>query len=155
MFHYLSVVLIMGFPMNNAFALKLIKTGPSAPRDLEIYHRQTVAFERKFGRKMGPQDPFFFDPDAPAPRFRAPEDETEAIDVLAGLMAEMGIEPAAIYAFWRTGGFFPTPGPSLSEEETRKWNAAVDEYRAQMRAWRNRQARLQASAHSGHACAGR
>jgi hypothetical protein len=122
--------------MDNAFARKVFKTGPSAPRDLEIYRRQTAAFERKFGREMGPRDPFFFDPDADSPRFRAPDHAADAIDALACLMSEMGIEPSAIYAFWKTGGLFPTPGANLSPQELSEWDAAVEEYYAQTRARR-------------------
>ena len=119
--------------MDQAFASRLFLKGPTAPRDLEVYRRQTAAFERKFGREMRPNDPFFFDPDAPTPRFRSPAHAAEVIDLLTSLMAELGVEPAAIYAFWKTGGLFPTPDANLTRAEIDAWNAAAAEYRAQVR----------------------
>ena len=118
--------------MDNSFARILFNKGRLAPQGLDLYRRQTAAFERKFGRKMGPDDPFFFDPDASTPRFRAPEHAGDAIEVLAGLMAQLGIEAAEIHAFRKTRGLFPTAGANLSPEELAEWNAARDEYRAQL-----------------------
>jgi hypothetical protein len=93
---------------------------------------QTAAFREKFGRDMGPDDPFFFDPDADTPQFRGPEDAGYAIDFLARLMAEAGVEPAAIYAFKRTGGLFPSSTMPLDQNDLDEWNAAVYEYQQRL-----------------------
>lgn len=37
------------------------------PESLVVYREQLAAFWRRFGREMGPDDPFFFDPEADTP----------------------------------------------------------------------------------------
>jgi hypothetical protein len=114
--------------MDNAFARKLLAERALVPDEIAVYREQTSAFRRKFGREMGPDDPFFFDPDADTPQFRGPEDADYAIDLLARLMAEVGVDPAAIYAFRRTGGLFPSGAMQLTPSDLVEWNAAVYEY---------------------------
>src|SRR5689334_7079304 len=86
-------------PMDKGFADTLLDADPVRPEKTKIYRQQTDAFRRKFGREMGPEDPFFFDPDADTPQFRSPQDADLAIDLLAQLMGEAGVDAAAIYAF--------------------------------------------------------
>ena len=114
--------------MDQEFARKAIGSKRIVPEQTGIYRTQVEDFRRKFGREMGPDDPFFFDPEADTPQFRAPADAEIAIDLLARLMGEAGIDAAAIYAFKKTGGLFPSPELSLSAEERIEWNAAVYEY---------------------------
>lgn len=118
--------------MDNAFARKIFKTRSPVPEELDVYREQVTAFRRKFGREMGPDDPFFFDPDAETPQFRSPSDADHALDLLAALMAQAGVDAAAIYAFKRTRGLFPTPNTRLTHDETVEWNAALNEYRDQL-----------------------
>jgi hypothetical protein len=118
--------------MDNAFARKLLIDRALVPDEIEVYREQTTAFRQKFGREMGPDDPFFFDPDSDTPQFRGPEDAEFAIDFLSGLMAEAGVEAAAIYAFKRTGGLFPSNAMPLDANDLLEWNAAVYEYREKL-----------------------
>jgi hypothetical protein len=114
--------------MDNENARKLLNLRWSRPEDLEVYRAQLEAFRQKFGREMGPDDPFFFDPDASSPQFRSPGEIHVALELMAMLMAQAGVDPADIYAFRRTGGLFPVGGSPLSDEELIEWNAAVFEY---------------------------
>jgi hypothetical protein len=95
---------------------------------MPAYRKQVEAFRRKFGREMAPEDPFFFDPKADHPQFRPPDDLQQALDVLAELLAGVGVAPEKIFAFKRTGGLLPTEGTKLSRQERRDWDAAIKEY---------------------------
>ncbi len=119
--------------MDKHNARRFLKQRWSRPEDLEVYRAQLRAFRKKFGREMGPDDPFFFDPDADTPRFRSPSDVHVALDLLAMLMADAGVDASAIYAFKRTGGLFPTEDSRFSPEELRQWSAALDEYHEKLR----------------------
>ena len=120
-------------PMDNAFARKLFRHGSKVPGAIDVYRRQLDAFRQKFGRDMTPDDPFFFDPDCDTPQFRSPADAAYAIDVIAEMMWQAGVDDAAIYAFRRTGGLFPTETHRLTDDEAEEWNAAVAEYNARLR----------------------
>ena len=119
--------------MDNRHTRKLLKTRWSKPEELDIYRTQTEAFRKKFGRDMGPDDPFFFDPDADTPQFRRPGEVNAALDLLAMLMGQAGVDAAAIYAFKKTGGLFPTGAGAFTDEELIEWNAAVYEYNEKLR----------------------
>ena len=119
-------------PMDNGFARKLLKSRTLSPPELEVYREQRRAFRRKFGREMGPDDPFFFDPDADTPRFRSPDDADSALALIARLMGEAGVDPAAIYAFRRTRGLFPGSRTRLSRDQMVEWNAALGEYESKL-----------------------
>src|SRR5438067_10765148 len=82
--------------------------------EFDVYREQTASFRRKFGREMGPDDPFFFDPEAETPQFRAPYQGWYAIDQMALIMEQAGVDPATIYAFKKTRGLFPTGKRSLT-----------------------------------------
>ena len=100
---------------------------------MEAYRKQVEAFRHKFGRDMGPDDPFFFDPNARTPEFRSPEETQCAMDLLVEFMVEAGIDPAAIYAFKSTGGLFPDDTAPFSPAQQSEWNAAIKEYEAKLR----------------------
>jgi len=53
--------------MDNAVPRKLLRAGSPMPESLVVYREQLAAFWRRFGREMGPDDPFFFDPEADTP----------------------------------------------------------------------------------------
>ena len=114
--------------MGTAFGDRLTKGGTLRPEQIESYRKQTRAFRAKFGREMGPNDPFFFDPDAETPQFRSVKDADFSLNVLAEMLGEAGVDPAAIYAFKRTGGLFPTKKLPLTPDELVEWNAAIAEY---------------------------
>jgi len=124
--------------MKNGFFTTPLQNRSPNPEDLDVYREQLDAFRRKFGREMGPDDPFFFDPDISTPQFRSPCDAARAIDLLAELMAQASVEPSAIYAFKRTNGIFPTSA-GLRLDELAEWNAAIREYNDQLARVRRRQ----------------
>jgi hypothetical protein len=103
---------------------------------MAVYRKQVVAFRRKFGREMGPEDPYFFDPNTTTPQLRASKDSRFAMDVLVEMMVETGIDPAAIYAFKSTGGLFPDPTVPFSPAQQSEWNAAIREYHDKLRGLR-------------------
>ena len=119
--------------MDNGFARRLFRNRSVKPKELDVYRRQLEAFRKKFGREMGPGDPFFFDAAAEEPQVRAPDHADEALILLAELMGQAGVDPAAIFAFRRTRGLFPTPTSRLSPGEMVEWNAAIEEYHALLR----------------------
>jgi hypothetical protein len=121
-----------GSTMDKRVARKLMKTRTPTAAELEIYREQRLAFRRKFGRDMGPDDPFFFDPEADTPQFRSPRDADYALTMLARLMGEAGVDPAAIYAFRRTRGLFPTSRMRLTRDQMVEWNAAIGEYESKL-----------------------
>ena len=110
--------------MDHKFARKLFRT----PDEFDLYREQRASFRRKFGREMAPEDPFFFDPEAEAPQFRRPDDASQAIDQIALLMQQAGVDPATVYAFRKTRGLFPTPERPLSPEQMSEWTRAISEY---------------------------
>lgn len=114
--------------MSTAFARKLGRPGSLVAEQLETYRRQTQKFRAKFGREMGPDDPFFFDPDSCTPQYRSAKDAEFAISLMVELMGEAGVDPSAIYAFKRTGGLFPAERSPLTADEEVEWSMAVDEY---------------------------
>ncbi len=103
------------------------------PKESDVYRRQTMAFRRKFGRDMGPDDPFFFDPDADAPRFRSPQDAGYVLEKLAEMLRQSGADAAHVYAFHKTGGLLPPGTVKLTLREIAEWKAAVAEYRRRPR----------------------
>jgi hypothetical protein len=101
---------------------------PESADQFDVYREQTAAFRRKFGREMGPDDPFFFDPDADTPQFRAPDEAWYAIDQIALIMGQAGVDGATVYAFKKTRGLFPTADRPLTGEEKKQWTRAINEY---------------------------
>ena len=97
------------------------------PTNSAIYHRQIRAFRLKFGREMGPEDPFFFDPQADSPSFRPDKDAQYVAARLAKLFEEAGAEPAHVFAFRKTG-LLPPDVDRLTPAERAEWEAAVAEY---------------------------
>ena len=114
--------------MDNLFARKLLRSPSQAAEETGIYQRQTADFRSKFGREMGPDDPFFFDPEADTPRFRDPADAGSAVDLVASLLEQFGMEPAYVYAFRQTGGLLPPGVATLTAQETEEWESAVADY---------------------------
>jgi len=88
--------------------------------DLEkILEEQRKKFVEKFGREPGPKDEIFFD--------MPPAEHLEAI--LSEAMKQAGVDPAAVYAFEKTGFILSTENKHLmSDAQLAEWDAAVDEY---------------------------
>jgi hypothetical protein len=85
----------------------------------KIIEEQRKKFVEKFGREPGPHDEIFFD--------MPPAEHLEAI--LAEAMKQTGVDPAAIYAFEKTGFMLSRENQHLmSDGDLAEWDAAVDEY---------------------------
>lgn len=103
---------------------KTLRIGPASE---DVLRAQIRAFEQKFGRPPGPQDPIFFDPDADEPR---PMRRTEMERVHTTMLDAAGICGAWIYAYQHTNGLLPAPdGTFNSETDRSEWQEAVDRYR--------------------------
>jgi len=89
---------------------------------------QSEAFQKKFGRTMGPDEAVFFDSNADTPKVISEETiRAELTD--AALKAR--IDPAIIYAMNKTGMILTAATENLwSEEALAAWNAAIEEYRS-------------------------
>ena len=101
---------------------------PNSADQFDVYREQTATFRRKFGRDMGPDDPYFFDPDAETPQFRLPYEGWYAVDQIALIMGQAGVDSATVYAFRKTGGLFPGADRPLTADEMKRWTRAVNEY---------------------------
>ena len=89
-----------------------------------LKHRE--AFRKKFGRDPGPEDPVFFDPSADTPQ---PLDMEEGeAGIIEGMVA-VGIDPAIIYVYRKTGLMVSEENRELiPEEDLDEWAAALAEY---------------------------
>ena len=114
--------------MDNPFARSLFRSGSRIPGETKYIAGRPWPSCWKFGRDMGPDDPFFFDPEADTPRFRTPAQAGYAFGEVAELIEQAGIAPAHVYAFRKTGGLLPPGAASLTPQEIEEWEAAVVEY---------------------------
>jgi hypothetical protein len=88
---------------------------------------QLQAFEDKFGRPPGPDDPIFFDPDADEPR---PIRIADLEQGTTAMLEAAGICGAWIYASQHTDGLLPRPdGGFNSDADRRDWDEAIARYR--------------------------
>ena len=94
----------------------------SAPEELmEMVKAQRQKFIEKFGRNPGPGDKLFFD----AP----PQEHVE--HMIAQAMKKVGVDPAIIHAFERTGLIVTDLNRNLLKgADLEDWNAAIDEFHA-------------------------
>jgi len=88
--------------------------------------RQRQAFEERFGRPPGPDDPLLFDPDLDIPTAITPvKMEAAMTDVLT----RAGIDPAFIYAHQHTGLLLTEENVDLvSDADRQEWADAIDRY---------------------------
>src|SRR5215813_9314450 len=89
--------------------------------------QQREAFRAKFGRDPGPNDPVFFDPDAPEPvPMSAVTIEAETVEA----MRKAGTPPQIIYAYKRTGGLLLREDmrEHWPQDRVKEWDDAIDEY---------------------------
>jgi hypothetical protein len=103
------------------------------PKQVGVYERQLTAFREKFGREMGPDDPFFFDSEAERPEFQDAANADQALEILAEMLTEAGADQEQIYAFRKTGGLFPDARNPFTRWQQLEWDSAVNEYREQRR----------------------
>lgn len=87
---------------------------------------QVRRFEEKFGRRPGPDDPLFFDPDADEPQ---PVSLTGLETETVAMLETAGICPAWIYACQHTGGLLPRPdGTFVTERDQAEWDEVISRY---------------------------
>ncbi len=97
-----------------------------SPELREALKEQFAAFERKFGRPIGPEDPVFFDPDCDTPR---PMDLAVVERELVLGLQKIGVHPAVLYAHQKTGLLLTEDNRDvMALEDLAKWEAAIDEY---------------------------
>jgi hypothetical protein len=98
---------------------------------VEALKRQAEAFEAKFGRPPGPNDPVFFDVDRDVPEFMSEQQIAESGAVMGDAMRKVGLDPAMIYAYEKTHFIATEKNWHLLDEGQRKeWLEAVAEYEA-------------------------
>lgn len=92
----------------------------------EALDAQREAFYVKFGRKPGPHDPVFFDPEADEPR---PMEAAGVTAEVVRAMEQAGIHPRLIHAYRRTGLLVSEENiDRLGPRELAEWRAALEEY---------------------------
>lgn len=102
------------------------KVIPLEPGGADLIQAQIHAFEEKFGRPPGPEDPIFFDPDADEPR---PARLADMEQYTTDLLQAAGISGAWIYAYQHTDGLLPRPdGTFNSDADRRDWDEQIDRY---------------------------
>jgi hypothetical protein len=116
----------MGRPHTKKRSRNIVRRRKINPETMQFLEEQRDSFQEKFGREPGPDDPLFFDPDADTP---VPFDVKQVSDEIIEAMASVGVDPAIIYAFHRTG-FLVTEDnlDFLSPDELAEWQAAIEEY---------------------------
>ena len=89
-------------------------------------NEQRQAFRQKFGRDPDPGDPIFFDPDADEPR---PMDPAKLDATITEAMKDVGIPPAFIHAYRRTGML-------ITEDNFTRWRKReLEEFREALDEW--------------------
>ena len=98
----------------------IFKSIPISPELAEALEEQKQKFIEKYGREPGPADELFFD---------QPPLEHMEHEMVQGMKA-VGIDPAVIYAFEKTGLIVTEANEHLiSDKDRAEWEAAVREYR--------------------------
>ena len=107
------------------------RTIPMTDEMVEALKRQAEAFEAKFGRPPGPNDPVFFNPERDVPEPMSEQQIAESGAVMGDAMRKVGLDPAMIYAYEKTH-FIATEKNwhLLDEGQRREWLDAVAEYEA-------------------------
>jgi hypothetical protein len=113
----------LGYPQLDTRQATVMRLGPDAG---VLFQAQTRAFEEKFGRPPGPDDPIFFDPDADEPR---PMPAAGMESATTTMLTAAGICGAWVYACQHTDGLLPRPDGSFNTEaDAREWQGNVDRY---------------------------
>jgi hypothetical protein len=94
----------------------------------ERLQQQRAAFIAKFGRQPGARDPVFFDPNSNVPKPLPDDAIDDVLPVLTEAAAEIGVDPALIYAMRKTGRIVTMENEHLiPKPELDAWNAACAE----------------------------
>ncbi len=97
---------------------------------MKTLKEQRKLFRRKFGREPESDDPLFFQAEAEEPM---PIEWHLVRDEMVRGMAAVGVDPAIIYAFRKTGLIVTEDNlGQLQQEEVTEWMAAMDEYHEQI-----------------------
>jgi hypothetical protein len=97
----------------------IFKSIPLSQEMVDLLEEQRQKFIEKFGREPGPNDEVFFD--LPHPEHI----EHEMVET----MKEVGLDPALIYAYEKTGRLVTEDNQHLlSEADLAEWDAAIEEY---------------------------
>lgn len=99
---------------------------PIPPKAMDAIKGQLHAFEMKFGRPPGPNDPIFFEPDLDVP---TPISAQKIEDQMVTTMAIAGIPAYLIWGHMKTG-LIPTEDNRhlMSADAKRDWKRAMREY---------------------------
>jgi hypothetical protein len=113
----------LGFRQVDTRDTKIMRMDPDTTVKFQA---QLRAFEDKFGRPPGPDDPVFFDPDADEPR---PMPVAGMERSTTAMLQAVGVCGAWIYACQHTDGLLPRPdGTFNTDADAREWNDAIDRY---------------------------
>ena len=105
------------------------KRVPIPPVVRELLEKQRAAFRKQFSREPEPTDPIFFDPNCPYPKPVSQQQQDGVEQEILAAMANVGIDPAIMYAFRKTGRIVTAHNQQfLSKEELTEWQDAVEEY---------------------------
>lgn len=87
---------------------------------------QLAAFERRFGRAAGPDDPVFFDPDFDVP---TPITAVKAEAAIVEGLRAAGADPAYVYAVQHTGLLLTEANvDKVSDADRSEWSEAINRY---------------------------
>jgi hypothetical protein len=118
-----SLAFELGYPQVITRDSKVIRMDRDQAAALEAQVRR---FEDKFGRRPGPDDPLFFDPDVGEPQ---PVSLTGLETETVGMLEAAGICPAWIYAYQHTGGLLPRPdGSFATARDQAEWDEVISRY---------------------------
>ena len=108
-----------------------VRTIPLDAETVEGLKRQEKAFEAKFGRPPGPNDPVFYNPDSDVPEPMSKQQVAEYDAAIGDAMRAAGLDPALVYAFEKTGFIATKENWTLLDTgRRREWLDAVAEYHA-------------------------
>jgi hypothetical protein len=97
---------------------------------MKTMKQQRELFRKKFGREPESDDPLFFEPDAEEPM---PIEWHLVRDEVVRGMAAVGVDPAIIYAFRKTGLIVTEDNlGQMPPEAVEEWMAAMDDYHEQI-----------------------
>ena len=97
---------------------------------MKTLKQQRMLFRKKFGREPESDDPLFFEQEAEEPM---PVEWHLVRDEVVRGMAAVGVDPAIIYAFRKTGLIVTEDNlGQLQPEDVAEWMAAMDEYHEQI-----------------------